>query len=88
MRRFTFHRFANSGFGWFCKACSAASEPREHSEGVPSRLFLEGEADKTASISRKGRAVWKSIESGILFCPDCEEIENGVAGDSPNKETT
>lgn len=87
MRRFTFDSFVNSGFGWFCKSCSAQSDRSEVSDSVPSRLFLEGEADKTASISRRGRAVWRDREDGVLFCPNCGVTETGVA-ETENQETT
>ena len=87
MRRFNFNSFVNSGFGWFCKACSVEGERREVSGPVPSRLFLEGEADKTASISKRGRAVWRDREEGVLFCPECGVTETRVA-ETENQETT
>lgn len=77
MRHLSFNKFVNTGFGWFCENCSSKSSPNPSSEDVPSRLFLEGEADKTASIARPGRAVWKSKEDKILLCPDCGTSEVG-----------
>jgi hypothetical protein len=71
-----FKNFTNIGFGWFCVSCSPAS-PDVTVENVPSRLFLEGESEKTFQMARRGRAVWKSKEDGILSCPDCGQSEVG-----------
>jgi hypothetical protein len=76
MQHIGFEKFINNGFGWFCKSCMSSSE-NDVDANIPSRIFLEGEADKSAGLRRRGRAVWKNKEDGILSCPDCDASEVG-----------
>ena len=76
MHHIGFEKFINNGFGWFCKSCMSSSE-NDADANVPSRIFLEGEADKSAGVRRQGRAVWKDKENRTLSCPDCGMTEVG-----------
>lgn len=76
MRHLVFQKFINEGFGWFCAECMN-TVGQTSDENIPSRIFLEGEADKSAGVRRRGRAVWKSREDRTLSCPDCGISEVG-----------
>ncbi len=65
-------KFFNRGFGWTCRACDAAGEPRTGR----SRLFREGEAEsKFAELSGTAMARWADSERTVLECPKCGAAE-------------